>query len=127
MTARIEGVTFDSGDPARAAAFWAEALGWRIATSDADSASLIDPSGVGTPFGFTRVPEPKLAKNRMHFDLGTDLSVDAEAARLLGLGATKGERHEEGGYAWVVMHDPDGNEFCVGAAAAMASDAQSGL
>ncbi len=61
---------------------------------------------------FLRVPEPKVAKNRLHVDLkATDRS--AEVARLQGLGATVIAEHDEGGTQWTVLHDLEGNEFCV--------------
>jgi catechol 2,3-dioxygenase-like lactoylglutathione lyase family enzyme len=125
VTARIEGATIDARHPLRAARFWAAALGWELDggsrdlpdDADPDSVGLADPSGRSLPFGFNRVPEAKMVKNRMHFDIGTDGAVDDEVARLEILGATIGERHEEDGYVWVVMQDVEGNEFCVGAAA----------
>ncbi len=125
MTARIEGATFDAQHPLKVARFWAAALAWdlddgsRDLPDDADpeSASVSDPGGRALPFGFNRVPEPKTLKNRMHFDLGTDATIEAEVARLVDLGASVGERHGEGGFVWVVMQDPEGNEFCVGAPA----------
>ena len=58
------------------------------------------------------MPEGKTAKNRMHLDLTSD-NRDAEVARLVNLGATEIDRHEEYGHAWTVMNDPEGNEFCV--------------
>ena len=61
-----------------------------------------------------RVPEPKAGKNRMHLDLHTP-DIEAEAARLEGLGARRLEPDamDEHGSKWVLMADPDGNEFCV--------------
>jgi len=61
-----------------------------------------------------RVPEPKGGKNRMHLDLHTP-DIEAEAARLESLGARRLEPDalEEHGTKWVLMADPDGNEFCV--------------
>jgi predicted enzyme related to lactoylglutathione lyase len=60
-----------------------------------------------------RVPEPKVAKNRMHLDMRI-VDLGAEAARLEGLGARRlGDEIEEDGFRWFVMADPEGNEFCV--------------
>ena len=70
------------------------------------------------------MPEPKTAKHRVHLDInasgGPDVSlderrglVDAEAARLREAGATVFREAEENGEYWVVMQDPEGNEFCV--------------
>ena len=87
---------------------------------------LADPDGVGPTIWFQRVPEAKTVKNRVHIDIhasgGRGLPietrrarVDAEAARLLALGATTVRAHDEEGldhYA-VTLQDPEGNEFCI--------------
>ncbi len=62
--------------------------------------------------GWRYLPEPRTAKNRVHADLTTD-DRDPEIARLVELGATRGEDYDEWGHAWTVMADPEGNEFCV--------------
>src|SRR2546427_7028277 len=90
-----------------------------------DASAVVDPQGKGPRIYFQRMDTPKLGKNRVHLDLNASASgrvpkeerrkiVDAEADRLLGLGATKQRAWDEadGGY-WVVMLDPEGNEFCV--------------
>ena len=90
-----------------------------------DASAIVDPDGRGPRVYFQKVPEGKAAKNRMHMDLnvsggpGVELadrrrSVDAEVARLKGLGATdaRGAMEQNGEY-WVRMNDPEGNEFCV--------------
>ncbi|AWT44856.1 MULTISPECIES: VOC family protein [Streptomyces] len=71
-------------------------------------------TGLGRRLLFQRVPEAKTVKNRLHLDLhpGADRR-DAEAERLEGLGATVVRRVKEAGGEWVVMADPEGNEFCV--------------
>jgi Glyoxalase-like domain len=61
---------------------------------------------------FAKVPEPKTAKNRMHVDMAA-ADRDAEVARLIELGATRVADMNEWDYEWTVMHDPEGNEFCV--------------
>ena len=90
-----------------------------------DSASaVIDPDGVGPRLFFQKVPEPKTAKNRMHLDVnvGGDHAtpvaerkarVAATAERLVALGATRLGEHEQLGEHWIVMADPEGNEFCL--------------
>ena len=90
-----------------------------------DARALEDPEGSGPRVFIQRVPEPKTAKNRMHLDLNIGgghevpieerrARVDAEVARLKGLGATdeRGSIEQRGEY-WVRMNDPEGNEFCV--------------
>lgn len=144
MATRIQ-VVFDCADPARQSAFWAEALHYIVpdppeghASWDDwaramgipeaqwnDARAIEDPDGVGPRIFLQRVPEPKVAKNRVHLDVnaggGRDTPadehrrrVDAEVARLKDLGATdeRGAIEKEGEY-WVRMNDPEGNEFCV--------------
>ena len=86
--------------------------------------SIVDPDGVGPRIFFQRVPEPKTVKNRVHLDVragGTpqtpkeerEAKLDSEIQRLLGIGATQIREVKEFGEHWVVMTDPEGNEFCV--------------
>jgi hypothetical protein len=85
---------------------------------------VVDPDGKGPRIYFQQVPEPKSVKNRVHLDVnvggghGTALEerrphVDAEVERLVGLGATRQDPMEQRGEYWVVMRDPEGNEFCL--------------
>ncbi len=89
-----------------------------------DAYALSDPDGAGPRIFIQKVPEPKTAKNRVHLDLnvGGGLSrpiedrresVDSEADRLATLGATRLRAGEERGEYWIVMQDPEGNEFCL--------------
>jgi len=139
-------VVIDCADPAKLAAFWATAIGYKlddpppgfdswpdflgaqgVPESEWNSASAVsDPEGKGPRIFFQRVPEPKQGKNSVHLDVnagggrGTPeeerrRSIDAEADRLVGEGATvlrPGEVSRMGEY-WVVMQDPEGNEFCL--------------
>jgi predicted enzyme related to lactoylglutathione lyase len=68
----------------------------------------------GPKIVFQQVPEPKQVKNRMHFDFVVD-DIEAEAARVVALGATRVSEtpFDECGCHWIVMHDPEGNEFCL--------------
>jgi hypothetical protein len=86
-------------------------------------ASRVDPDGVGPRLFFQRVPEPKTAKNRVHLDLdvgggrGTPPEehrrrVAAAVERAAAAGASKVKEYDEAGQHWVVMQDPEGNEFC---------------
>lgn len=71
-------------------------------------------TGLGRRILFQRVPEPKTVKNRLHLDLHPEPgSREAEVARLSGLGASVLREVAEPGGSWVVMSDPEGNEFCV--------------
>jgi catechol 2,3-dioxygenase-like lactoylglutathione lyase family enzyme len=85
---------------------------------------IVDPEGGGLRIWFQRVPEPKTAKNRLHLDLRASgdptaplgqrkKQVDAEAARLVVLGAHRHAEYELEDHYHVVMQDPEGNEFCL--------------
>ncbi|MFF0308227.1 VOC family protein [Streptosporangium sp. NPDC004379] len=89
-----------------------------------DWAAAVDPAGNGPRFYFQRVPEGKTAKNRVHLDISVDgpsglpieerrKLVDAEVARFTGLGAEWVRDYAENGEYWVLMRDPEGNEFCL--------------
>jgi Glyoxalase-like domain len=96
-----------------------------VPDSERNSASaVVDPDGAGPRIYFQRVPEPKTAKNRVHLDLnvggGGDTPEDEKRRRvddrvreLVGAGAGIVRDAEERGERWVVMQDPEGNEFCV--------------
>jgi catechol 2,3-dioxygenase-like lactoylglutathione lyase family enzyme len=114
-------------DPPEGFQSWAEFLGARgIPPSDWNKASAaVDSEGDGPRVYFQRVPEGKVVKNRVHLDLNVgggsaagleenQRRVDAEVERLTGIGATvfRAGSVEDGEY-WVVMQDPEGNEFCV--------------
>lgn len=144
MATKVQ-VVFDCADPNAQAAFWAEALHYRAPAPPPPHASwedflraegvpeehwndanaVEDPDGVGPRLFFQKVPEGKVAKNRVHLDLNVGgggsvpleerrARVDAEVARLKALGATdeRGALELRGEY-WVRMNDPEGNEFCV--------------
>ncbi len=137
-------VTFDAADPAALARFWALALGWIEqpppagfetweAFADAHSmteedrhkyGAIIEPGYPKKRILFVRVPEPKVAKNRIHLDIyaggGSEVEeaqrrrrIDEHVQKLTEAGATELARHGEHGEEWVVMADPEGNEFCV--------------
>jgi hypothetical protein len=106
----IKSVTFDSADALRLARFWAAALGSEVEEESTSDKAFVEPPGWGGPgLWFQRVPEPKTAKNRMHFDLRAPGLIEDEVTRLIRLGATVVSRTD----ALVVMQDPEGNEFCV--------------
>ena len=108
------GLVLDTQEPTALAPFWAAALGY-VVLGEAGNYVLLLPDGrPGPKLLLQRVPEPKAGKNRMHLDLHTP-DIEAEAARLEGLGARRLEPDamDEHGTKWVLMADPDGNEFCV--------------
>jgi hypothetical protein len=108
---QLANITFDAADPPRLAAFWAAATGRQIEQSQPYFAVLSSP-GDPVRMLFLKVPEPKTIKNRMHVDFSAP-DREAEVARLVGLGATRGDTHNEYGINWTVMQDPEDNEFCV--------------
>ena len=113
MSLRVEIVTFDCADPASLADFWARATGGSIAARFAGFI-LLETSETGIPhLGFQLVPEEKRTKNRVHVDFRTE-DRTAEVERLVALGAAIVDEHELPGFAWTVLQDPEGNEFCVG-------------
>ncbi|HTG46389.1 MAG TPA: VOC family protein [Actinomycetota bacterium] len=117
LSVRIQCVVIDCADPSELARYWAAALGWRVTfTSDAEVA-LEPPEGsaevdVSPDLLFVKVPDEKVVKNRLHLDL-RPADRDATVARLLELGATHAEIGQTGEEPWVVLADPEGNEFCV--------------
>jgi predicted enzyme related to lactoylglutathione lyase len=114
MNLSMGGIVIDCLEPRQLADFWTKALGLEVAF-DADGVflALRAPGDTGMYLGLQKVPEEKVGKNRVHLDLATD-NMDDEVARLAGLGATVGEKHEVPGLAWTILRDPVGNEFCVG-------------
>lgn len=117
MDIRIQCLCIDSPDPARIASFWEAALGWRRTWDEADQVCL-EPlagspeDGVAPDLLFLKVPESKTVKNRLHLDLRPKEQA-AEVARLEGLGARRVDVGQSADVTWVVLADPDGNEFDV--------------
>jgi catechol 2,3-dioxygenase-like lactoylglutathione lyase family enzyme len=117
MSLRIQCVCIDCHDPSRLAKFWEEALGWRRTYEHDDEVVLEPPAGspedgVVPDVLFLRVPEGKTIKNRLHFDLRPD-DQGAAVQRLIGLGARHVSIGQTPDSSWVVLADPEGNEFCV--------------
>jgi len=117
MQLRIQCLCIDTADPAGLAAFWQSALGWRRTLEQDDEVVLEPPEGspedgVVPDLLFLRVPAAKAGKNRLHLDLRPGDQA-AEVARLEGLGASRADVGQGSQVSWVVMADPDGNEFCV--------------
>jgi hypothetical protein len=114
----IRSITVDCADSYRQALFWSEVTGWQEDPDDPNNPG--DPEGrIVSPHGinllFIPVPEGKVVKNRVHLDLWpTERTRDEEVTRLLGIGATLFEDHREpDGTGFVVLADPEGNEFCI--------------
>jgi Glyoxalase-like domain len=124
VTSKFTELAIDCADPAGLAQFWCSVLGYEVQDEDEDDGivtigSPSVPEGRNRPgpvpptLTFARVPEGKTVKNRLHLDVNpTDREQDDEVRRLLDLGA----RHADvgqGDESWVVLADPEGNEFCV--------------
>jgi catechol 2,3-dioxygenase-like lactoylglutathione lyase family enzyme len=119
MSSRIGQTTFDCRDAYALSSFWAEVLGFRDLPDDPnepgdEECSITDPQGSHRLL-FIQVPEKKQVKNRVHLDLEpTDRTRDDEIERVVALGATAIEDlREADGTGWLVLADPEGNEFCI--------------
>jgi hypothetical protein len=98
------------------ARFWSDALGFRIDLQDDGNVKLWPPAGVeGDVWSVWLQPtaEPKRGKNRNHPDLVADVDAETEANRLVGLGARRVDVGQTGDEAFIVLADPEGNEFCI--------------
>ena len=110
MPSVIKSVSFDAADAVALARFWAAVFGSDVDEDSTPGKAFVEAAGWGGPnIWFTKVPEPKSAKNRVHFDLRAPGDVVAEVARLEQLGARVVRRYP----GHTVMQDPEGNEFCV--------------
>ena len=113
MGSKFTELVIDAAEPETLAAFWSAVLGWEPTGRYEGAVEIAGPVGSGAALTFVPVPQAKLSKNRLHIDVnpvGCDQAQ--EVSRLLGLGARRidvgqGER------SWVVLADPEGNEFCV--------------
>jgi hypothetical protein len=134
MSLRVTEVVIDCADHGRVVDFWAAALGYERREVNEQYVALVPmardfgpepgaepgpepgsepgPEPGRPPLLFQCVPEPKIAKNRVHLDLRAEDRAD-EVTRLVGLGATVIAERSLGDFAWTVLADPEGNEFCV--------------
>ena len=110
MPSTIYSVTVDCTDPHRLARFWSELLGWPR-TFEEDDEVMIEKEGAGPGLLFGKASGGKVGKNRWHLDLTPDDQA-AEVARAEALGAVEIDIGQ-GDVSWVVMADPEGNEFCI--------------
>jgi predicted enzyme related to lactoylglutathione lyase len=114
-TVPVAAIVIDCQDPAAVASFWAEAAGWSKVREGDGWASLRSPLAKGPYLEFVRVPDLKTVKNRVHTDVAPFVDDDqaAEVERLVGLGARRIDIGQGDAVPWVVLADPEGNEFCV--------------
>jgi Glyoxalase-like domain len=114
VTSRLTNICIDSADPLSLAHFWCGVLGWEIA-DESDGGISIAPSGRTWPvIDVLPVRDKKVQKNRLHLDLRADgISTNDELERLMSLGASKVDVGQPADVTWVVLADPEGNEFCL--------------
>ena len=117
MALRIGCLTIDAVDCARLARFWAETLDWVIVEEKDRAVYLVPRTEVGRENSVPGLllfhsPDAKVTKNRVHLDLRPDDQA-AEVARLEALGAKRVDIGQASSDPWIVMADPEGNEFCV--------------
>jgi predicted enzyme related to lactoylglutathione lyase len=113
---RIQNVVVDADDCRLLARFWSDVLGWRITYETDDECVIEPPEGspevdVAPDILFLKVPDRKVVKNRLHFDLRPK-DQQAEVDRIIGLGSSRADIGQSD-VSWVVLADPEGNEFCV--------------
>ncbi|MDR8412450.1 VOC family protein [Nonomuraea sp. 3-1Str] len=123
MTSRFTELTIDCHDPERLAAFWCAVLDLKVIDRNEHKVEIgsweptieeVRARQMPPTLLFIQVPEGKTVKNRLHLDVSPiDCSTDDEVTRLLGLGAIKRDVGQGPDRSWVVMADPEGNEFCV--------------
>jgi predicted enzyme related to lactoylglutathione lyase len=112
VTSRIAQWALDVQDVGRMAEFWSQVLGYGIETGQDGITHLRPPAGGEPSVWLQPSAGPKRGKNRNHLDLRTQ-DVDAEVERVLALGATRTDVGQTGDEGFVVLADPEGNEFCI--------------
>jgi catechol-2,3-dioxygenase len=114
MPSRIAVIAIDALQPRVVADFWCDVLGWQVVDED-DTIVSIAPGDRSWPtIDVVKVPEKKTRKNRLHLDLRADgVDTTDELERLLALGARRTDVGQGADATWVVLSDPEGNEFCL--------------
>ena len=123
MTSKFTELAIDCADPGGLARFWCSVLDYEVQDADDGIVTIGSPmvpegrnrlGPVPPTLTFARVPEGKTIKNRLHLDVNpTDREQGEEVRRLLGLGARHADVGQGSDVSWVVLADPEGNEFCV--------------
>jgi Glyoxalase-like domain len=115
MTSRFSELCVDCSNPRALADFWRQVLDYKVTETDDDGelVQLDGPDGSGPSLVFVKVPEGKVVKNRLHIDVSPrDRDQAAEVERIIALGARCIDIGQ-GEQTWVVLADPEDNEFCV--------------
>lgn len=114
MASRIAVIAIDARHPRVVADFWCDVLGWEVVDEDDSSVSIAPRDRSWPTIDVIRVPENKTVKNRLHLDLRADgAGVAGELERLLALGARRTDVGQGPDATWIVLSDPEGNEFCL--------------
>lgn len=114
VTSRFAVLCVDSVGPEPLARFWCDVLAWGVVDQDETGVSIGPANDVGPRIDFLAVPEVKIGENRLHIDLRADgCTTTEELDRLLALGARPVDVGQGPDVTWVVLADPEGNEFCL--------------
>jgi Glyoxalase-like domain len=114
MSSRIAVIAIDAVRPRMVADFWCNVLGWQVVDEDDGVISIASPDGAWPTIDVAGVAEGKAVKNRLHLDLRADgVATRDELERLLSLGARRVDVGQGPDVSWVVLGDPEGNEFCL--------------
>lgn len=114
MSSKLAVIAIDATRPRVVAEFWCAVLNWHIVEEDTDIISIAPQDQSWPSIDVIAVPEGKTVKNRLHFDLRADgVSTAEELERLLALGARRVDVGQGPDVSWVVLADPEGNEFCL--------------
>jgi len=106
-------LAIDAADPEALARFWSAVLDWPVLEAEDGVVEIGDPSGATPTLVFAAVDDAKVVKNRVHIDVNpTGCDQEEELQRLLALGATEVDIGQ-GEQSWIVLADPEGNEFCL--------------
>ena len=114
MPSQLAAIAIDAVRPREVADFWCAVLDWRVVEEDSDVISIAPRDRSRPSIDVIAVPEGKTVKNRLHFDLRADgVATAEELERLLALGARRTDVGQGPDVSWVVLADPEGNEFCL--------------
>ncbi|MFF1647021.1 VOC family protein [Streptomyces sp. NPDC058240] len=112
MAVSFYSIVVDTRDLPSLARFWCQVLDWQLLFEAEDEIVIGADKSACPGITFVPVPEGKTVKNRLHIDLAPD-DLHAEVERIIGLGARRADIGQQPDVSWVVLEDPEGNEFCV--------------
>lgn len=116
MTLTLGQITFDTTDPVPLAQWWADRFGATVEETNDGWFVTVGGGSLSAGLAFQKIDDPTPGKNRIHLDLVTD-DLSAEVASFLAAGATTVAEHSmptpDGSFAWTILADPQGNQFCI--------------